>query len=230
MSSEPVRKLSKDGSVYVTDEFYNTLIAAIGAILSLVGIVLLLTSSLQNGKPRHIVAFLVYGATLLNLFVASALHHGINGSKQTEHLLRQLDYYAIFFMIAGTFTPFCLIVLRNSLGYSVLGLVWLLAIVGVVLKAKFPGLPKWVLAIFYLGMGWLGLLVAWPIYQRIPHGVILLILGGLFFSIGAIIYYLERPNPIPGRFGFHEIWHLFVLAGSGRHFALMYFYILPLPS
>ena len=230
MSSEPARILSKDGSVYVTDEFYNTLIAAIGAILSLVGIVLLLTSSLQNGKPRHIVAFLVYGATLLNLFVASALHHGINGSKQTEHLLRQLDYYAIFFMIAGTFTPFCLIVLRNSLGYSVLGLVWLLAIVGVVLKAKFPGLPKWVLAIFYLGMGWLGLLVAWPIYQRIPHGVILLILGGLFFSIGAIIYYLERPNPIPGRFGFHEIWHLFVLAGSGSHFALMYFYILPLPS
>jgi len=229
LSSKPNRVLSKDGSIHVTDEFYNTLISSLGAFLSFVGVLLLIYFSIQAHKPWHIVAFSIYGIALLKLFVFSALHHGVDGSEKTEHLLRQFDYYAIFLMIAGTMTPFCLILLKNPLGWSVLGLIWFLAIVGILLKMFFPALPKWLSTALYMGMGWLGLLIIHPLYLHIPQGLIFLILGGLLFTVGAIFFYLEKPNPFPGKFGFHEIWHLFVLGGAASHFCVMYFYLLPLP-
>jgi len=228
MDSTIARPLSKDGSIHVTDEFYNTLFASVGAVLSTVGVFILISLSLSAHKIWHILSFSIYGAALLNLFVCSSLHHGVNGSEKTEHRLRQLDYFAIFLMIAGTFTPFCMIVLRTPLGLSVLGLVWLLAIVGILLKALNPTISKWVLASFFLGMGWLGAVIAWPLYQHISGGTgLLLMMGGVFYTLGAVIYYRESPNPIPGKFGFHEIWHLFVLAGASCHFLLMYYYLLP---
>lgn len=221
------RTLSKDGSIHVTDEFYNTLISAVGAGLSLIGAFALVAFSLKTHKPWHVFAFLIYGAALVNLFVASALHHGVDGSEETENFLRELDYHAIFLMIAGTFTPFCLILLRNTLGWSSLGLIWVLALLGILLKVIFPGLPKWISTSMYLGMGWLGVVIAYPVYLQIATGVWFLILGGLFFTVGAVIFHFERPNPVPGRFGFHEIWHLFVLAGAASHFLTMYLYLLP---
>lgn len=227
MSSKPLRTLSKDGSPLVTDEFYNTLLSSLGAILSAVGLFFLIFSAIKNHQTGPVIAFSVYGATLLFLFIASALHHGINGSEETEHFLRQLDYYAIFLTIAGTFTPFCLILLKNKLGWRILALMWLLALVGIGLKTFYHHLPKWIWISFYMGMGWLGLVIVKPFYQMMPQGLVLLILGGLFFTIGGIIYFLEKPNPFPGKFGFHEIWHLFVLAGTASHFCLMYFYLLP---
>jgi len=220
--------LSKDGSVHVTDEFYNTLISAIGAVLSCVGIAFLLFYSVNPSRPRHLLSFAVYGISLINLFAASALHHGIHGSEKTEHLLRQWDYYAIFLMIAGTFTPICLLVLPDiRLGGIILGLVWFLAIFGILLKAIFPALPKWISTVLYVGMGWSGLAVARPIYERLPELLIAMVIGGVFFTVGSAIFFLEKPNPVPGRFGFHEIWHLFVLAGAASHFYAMAAYLLP---
>jgi len=218
--------LSKDGSTLVTDEVYNTRIAALGALLATLGTALLIRKAFLINQPGYLLGVAIYGVSLITLFTASALHHGVNGSPKTNHRLLLLDYCAIFLAIAGSFTPFCLVLLRNSLGQTVLGLVWLLAFLGIVLKLSWPAIPRWVMLALYLGMGWLGLLLAKPIYLAV-HGVGLffLVLGGLFFSIGGLIYGLEKPNPLPGRFGFHEIWHCFVLAGIATHFYLIYRYL-----
>lgn len=165
---------------------------------------------------------------MIFVFLSSALHHGINGSEKTEHFLRQLDYCAIFLSIAGTFTPFCILLLKPPLGLWLLGLVWLLALAGIILKAYFPHLPKAIWVSFYLFMGGLGLLVSFPLYRLAPGALGYLVLGGFFFMMGAGIYFYEKPNPLPGKFGFHEIWHLFVVAGSVAHFSAIYFYLLPL--
>ena len=216
MHSKPLPKLSKDGSRHVTDEKYNTLISSFGAFLGMIGLIVLLQHSLSAHKFWHTLSFSIYGISLVTLFVASALHHGIDGSEKTEKRLLQFDYCAIYLMIAGTVTPLCLIVLRNSLGWSVLSLMWILAVVGVVLKLAIPHLPKWITTITYLGMGWLGLVIAPPLLA-LPEGlniISMIGLGGFFFTFGAVIFYFEKPNPVPGKFGFHEIWHIFVLLGA----------------
>lgn len=224
-----MKKLSKDGSKHVTDEFFNTWIMIFGAVLSIIGAAFLIYFSLKEEKLWHLLAFAIYGGTLVNLFICSALHHGVDGSEKTEHLLRQLDYYAVFILIAGSFTPFCLIVLRNDLGFLILALVWAFAIIGIGLKAFIPKISKWIILSFYLGMGWLGVFLASPLYEKLSNGVFLILLGGIFFTVGAVIYYKEYPNPIPGKFGFHEIWHLHVLAGTACHFFVSYLYLLPYP-
>ena len=222
------RTLSKDGSTHVTDEVYNTMISAVGAILSVAGVGALLFKSWAAGKPWHLLAFSIYGFGVIDLFFLSALHHGINGSERTEHILRRLDYYAIFLMIAGSVTPFCLIVLRDRYGLSVLGLVWLVALISIALQVRFPQLPRWFTTAQYIGMGWLGTLIVFKIWNLLPKmAIFLLALGGLLYTVGAVLYVLEKPNPVPGKFGFHEIWHLFVVAATACHFAIMYFYLLP---
>lgn len=226
---KPPRTLSKDGSIHVTDEFYNTLISSTGAILAIIGTVFLVDSSINAHKPWHTLSFLVYGSCVLSLFVSSALHHWIDRSPRINHFLRELDYCCIYLMIAGTFTPFCLIMLRGRFGWIVLGLMWSLATLGILLKVSFSKLPKWVSVMMYIGMGWLSLIIVKPIYQYSPQGLLLLVIGGLIFTVGAGIFFIEKPNPIPGRFGFHEIWHLFVLAGAASHFFVMCLYVLPLP-
>lgn len=218
--------LSKNGSVHVTDEFFSTLIAGVGALLGAIGAVFLVLKALSQGNPGSVPGFSVYGVGLVAMFLSSALHHGINGAPKTNHLLRQFDYYAIFVMIAGTFTPFCLVLMRNSLGWTVLGLIWVIAIGGIVLKSLWPRVPRWLLTALFIGMGWLGLMMARPIYLAIHwEGLSFMLLGGLFYTVGAVIYGLERPNPFPGRFGFHEIWHCFVLAGAASHFFLIYHWL-----
>ncbi len=224
-----VRSLSKDGSVHVTDEFYNTLISGTAAFVFLLASIALIFLSVQAHKSLHVIAFTVYGLAVVNLFIASALHHGVDGTEELEHSLRQYDYYSISLMIAGTFTPLCLILLRNSFGWMILGIMWFLAIAGILLKMIFPHLPKWISTSVFIGMGWIGVLIAKPLYQLSPYALGLMALGGLFYTVGAVIFSIEKPNPLPGRFGFHEIWHLFVVAGAASHFAVIYLFISALP-
>lgn len=227
--AQSLRTLSKDGSVHVTDEFYNTLISGTAAFVFLLASISLIFLSVQTHKPLHVIAFTIYGLALVNLFIASALHHGVDGSEELEHSLRQYDYYSISLMIAGTFTPLCLILLRNSFGWMILGIMWFLAISGIVLKMIFPHLPKWISTSVFIGMGWLGVLLAKPLYLLSPYAIGLIALGGLFYTGGAIIFSIEKPNPLPGRFGFHEIWHLCVVAGAASHFAVFYLFVSVLP-
>jgi hemolysin III len=216
------RTLSKDGSVHVTDEVYNTGLSALGAVLMLFGTARLLWRSAAMGSRLHFLCFLVYGLGVLSVFVTSALHHGVNGSARTNHVLRQLDYCAVFVMIAGTFTPFCLLLVKGRLGTHVLALIWSLAAVGIVTKLLYPALPKWATVAITVAMGWLGLMIAKPVYQALDwRGLAGLILGGVFFTVGGVIFGIEKPNPVPGKFGFHEIWHCCVLAGTGSHYLVM---------
>jgi hemolysin III len=215
--------LSKDGSVHVTDEHYNTWISAVGAVLTLFGVAHLLWRSYTMGSPLRVVSFVVYGVGVLSVFVTSALHHGVDGSPRTNYILRQLDYCAIFLMIAGTFTPFCLLLVKGSLGTNTLALIWALAVTGIASKAFFPGLPRWAMVAVTIAMGWLGVVLIKPVYEAIhTAGIVGLLVGGLFFTVGGIIFGLEKPNPVPGKFGFHEIWHCCVVAGAASHFAVMY--------
>ncbi|MBN2546901.1 MAG: hemolysin III family protein [Spirochaetes bacterium] len=222
------KKLSKDGSINVTDEIINTQTHMIGAIFSLFGLVVLIVKSSIASKPWHIVSFSIYGASLLLVFLASTLHHGVNSSPKIEFIFKLFDYFAIFPLIAGTYTPLCLILLKNWLGWSVFGVVWALAVIGIVIKAIYPDIPRWFSSTIYITMGWVGTVIAIPLFKYLKlSGIVLLVLGGIFYSAGFIIYNIEKPNPIKGKFGFHEIWHILVMLGALSHYLMMYFIVLP---
>ena len=223
-------RLSKDGSTHITDEVFNTCSHLAGAILALLGVVMIIVYSCISHKPWHVVGFAIYGFSLCGLFTASTLHHGVRASASTERILRTLDYSAIFLLIAGTMTPICLTLLRSPLGWCLLGVTWSIAVCGTVLVSVFPSVPKWITNTLYISMGWLGLATAWPVFKRLSWpGLSLLVAGGIIYTIGALIYAAERPNPFPGKFGFHEIWHIFVIAATLILFLFMCFCILPLP-
>lgn len=225
-----LRKVSKDGSPHVTDEVLNTISHMAGSIFALMGMVLLIVKSSIAGKPWHIVSFSIYGTALLFVFLASTLHHGIEGKEKVEKFFRLIDYLAIFPLIAGTYTPLCLIMLRNGIGWSVFGVLWFLVIVGLLMKSLFPRIPKWVTNTLYVCMGWVGAIIVIPLFSRIgPLAIGITALGGVFYTAGSIIFYSEKPNPVPGKFGFHEIWHIFVILGAVSHYFLMYFFVLPQP-
>lgn len=220
--------VSKDGSPHTTDEVFNTVSHLAGAIFSLLGLVILVVQASVKGDPWLIVAFSIYGLSLFLVLISSTLHHGINGSEKVEHLLKLFDYLAIFPLISGTFTPLCLVLLRTPMGWSIFGVIWGLAIVGMIIKCIFPHIPKWVSSTIYISMGWMGFIIALLLFKTIGIlGILYLSLGGIFYSIGFIVFNLEKPNPVPGKFGFHEIWHILVILGAFSHFLLMYFIVLP---
>ena len=223
-----MRDLSKDGSIHVTDEVINTVTHTAGAVFSLLGMVILIVLAAGQGKVWHIVGFSIYGTSLLLLFTASAFHHGLEASPKLNAFFRLFDYLAIFALIAGTYTPICLIISRDAWGWSTFGVVWALAAAGISIKAVFPGIPKWFTNTIYICMGWIGAALIFHVIPDIGTGGLAMILaGGLFYSAGAVIFYIEKPNPVPGKFGFHEIWHLFVLVGAVIHYMFMYFFVLP---
>lgn len=222
------RRLSKDGSVHVTDEIFNTVSHMAGAILALAGWVVLVVQASMTKDVWRIVSFSIYGFSLFALFLSSTLHHGVDGPEHIERRLRVFDYNAIFLLIAGSFTPIALVLLRSPLAWSLLGVCWLLAVVGITMKSTWPHLPKWVTSTLYLGMAWMALPLLGAMIPALgPRGMLLLVLGGLFYLGGVVIYSAERPNPLPGRFGFHEIWHVMVLGGAASHFLMMWWVVLP---
>lgn len=148
-----------------------------------------------------------------------------------EARLRMFDYLAIYPLIAGTFTPFCLVCLHSSvIGWSFFGVAWFLAFVGMFLTARFgvDRIPKWMSMTFYITIGWLGgVLSCWLLPVIGFGGLFLFILGGLAYTLGGYVYTSEQPNPVPGKFGFHEIWHIAVILGAGFHYGVVYLYVLP---
>jgi hemolysin III len=220
--------LSRDGSTRVTDERVNTCTHLAAAVFALFGAVLLIVYSGLRGKPWHVVSMSVYGVCLVTLFVSSVLHHGVRASSRVEEVLRLVDYLAIFLLIAGTITPVCLVLLRGPAGWSLFGVAWAVALTGIIVKSAFPAVPKMVTNTLYLSLGWLGVVVAVPVFRAVSWpGVLLLALGGVLYSAGAVVFAIERPNPRPGRFGFHEIWHVFVMLGALTHFLFMYRFVMP---
>src|SRR5438094_589265 len=140
----------------------------------------------------------------------------------------RLDHVAIFVLIAGTYTPVCLVTLRGGWGWSVFGVVWGLALLGLLLKLFFRHLPRWPSTALYVGMGWIAVVAVVPLVQSLPvSGLMWLVAGGVLYTLGAVIYAVKWPDPAPRVFGFHEVFHVFVLAGSITHFVFMMRYVLP---
>jgi hemolysin III len=220
-------KLSKDGSVHYTDESVNTATHMAGALFALFGALLLVGKSVQVGKWWHVASFVVYGFSLVALFVMSSLHHGVNGNEKTNRRLRTLDYVAVYGLIVGTMTPVCLVLYRGMLGGIVLFVAAVAAAFGITMRSIYHTLPSYVSLTLYLCLGWLPALLVLLDRSVLSNGaVLLLILGGMFYSAGAVVYGLEKPTIIKNKFGFHEIWHIAVLLGALCHFIFMYQYVL----
>jgi hemolysin III len=206
------------------EEFANSVTHGVGLGLSLAGLVVLIILAVLRGTAWHVVSCAVYGATLVILYAASTLYHAIQ-SPRAKRVLRIIDHGAIYLLIAGTYTPFTLVNLRGSLGWTLFGVIWSLALLGILFKAfhvdRFPIASTLV----YLSMGWL-VVVAWkPMVALIPVGGLALIAaGGMAYTVGVIFYAAKR---IPYN---HAIWHLFVLAGSIFHYVAVLLYVLPAKS
>jgi hemolysin III len=199
----------------------------IGAALAIPGLVVLVYSAALYATTWHIVSFAIFGASLILLYTASSVYHSLSLSKRITEILRRIDHMMIYILIAGSYTPICLVPLRGPWGWSIFGTILGIAVLGIVMKIFWMNAPSWLYTLFYVGMGWLAVIAIPPLVRSMPAGGIAwLLIGGVFYTVGAVIYALKRPNPIPGRFGFHEIFHLFVLAGSASHFWLMYRYVL----
>ncbi len=204
----------------------NGLTHGIGALLSVAGLVLLLYDAILQGAARHMVAFTIFGCSMVLLYTASALYHSLNVKKKTIHLLRKLDHSMIYVLIAGSYTPICLIVLDQEWKWVAFISVWSFAIGGILKKIFWIDAPEWLSLLLYLGMGWMGVLLFPTLFDKLPLAFLIWIAaGGLAYSIGAIFYGIKKPNPIPGWFGHHEIWHLFVMAGTFAHFWAFWWYL-----
>ena len=225
--SEGAPALSRDGSIHVTDERINTITHLVASCFALVGAALLIAQASVEGDPWKIVGFAVYGFSVLTLFVASTLHHGIDGGPRVNEVLRTLDYDSVFLLIAGTITPLVLVVFRTTYGWAVLGAVWAIAAGGIVLRSTRRDLPKYVTNTLYIALGWIPVLLVGAGVE-LPFGAYaLLAAGGLLYSVGFVVFVVERPNPVPGVLGFHEIWHVLVVLAAVLHYLLVYLYVLP---
>lgn len=219
--------LSRDGSIHVTDEKVNTVSHLVGACLAVLGTAVLVTQAAVRADPWTIVAFGIYGLSLITLFVCSTLHHAFDRGPRVNDILRTLDYTSVFLLIAGTTTPLVLILARTPFGWAVLGTVWGLAVLGIVLRSVWRQLPKYVTNTLYIALGWLPVALVFTDLSLPLGGLALLAAGGLIYSIGFMIFVLERPNPLPGVFGFHELWHVLVVLAASLHLVVMYSYVLP---
>jgi hemolysin III len=220
--------LSRDGSRHVTDETINTATHLAAGCFALFGSILLIAQSIQADKIWNTIGFIVYGLALVSLFTFSTLHHGLNLSERTNRLMRTFDYLSIFVLIGGTVTPIVLVLYRNLFGWAVLAVVWAIIALGITLRATFHDLPKYITSTLFIVLGWLpALLVVIGGADLAPYAIALLAAGGFLYTTGLVLFAMEWPNPLPGKFGFHEIWHIMVALAAFCHYMFMYFFVLP---
>jgi hemolysin III len=203
------------------EEHLHAISHGIGALLSVVALILMWQLSVQANDNWRLFSSIVYGVSLILLYSSSTLYHSIH-RIEIKRRLRQLDHAAIFILIAGTYTPFTLVNLRDNWGLPLFGLIWLVALVGVIIELATALKYKKLSLGLYLGMGWLVIIAIQPMLNHVDTGGLLLLLaGGLSYSFGVIFYTWKR------LFMHHAIWHLFVLGGSVLHFLAVYYYVLP---
>ena len=175
-----------------------------------------------------IISLTIYGVSLILMFSASATYHMVKAQPAVILRLRKLDHSAIYLLIAGTYTPICLYFFQGFWQWGLLSIVWVLALIGIIVKLFVIRASRWFTAGVYLVMGWLSIFAIREMVTRMPAGALIwLLAGGIFFTIGAIFYIIKKPNFFPGVFGFHEVWHIFVILGCVCHFVVIAFFIAP---
>jgi hemolysin III len=215
-----------------SNEYFNSISHLIGAILSISALAVLVTLAAMDHKSAHVVGFAIYGVSLFLSFLFSCLLHFFLLFKKYLRVFGILDHNAIYILIAGTYTPFCLTIFSGATGWILFGIIWSLAVFFITLKSIFFTKISVLLSnISFLLMGWIIVFLIGPIYNQLGLGALsLLAAGGLFYTVGALIFASGKPNPFPPYFGNHEIWHLCVLAGDAFMFLVMLFYVLPYPN
>ena len=212
-------------------DFVSGLTHCIGAILSLEGLVVLIVFASIFGDKYDIVSFTIFGVGLFLMYLFSTLYHWLNISENGIKIFKKLDHIMIYVLIASSYTPICLGPLRGPWGWSTFGVIWGLALLGIILSAIWINAPRALTTSIYILMGWLSLIIIKPIITVFSSNNILyslwwLIAGGIFYTIGGIIYGIKRPKTKIMGFGFHEIFHIFVLFGSFCHYWFILNYVL----
>lgn len=206
------------------EEKLNVISHGIGLVLSVIALVLLVVYASKYGNVWHMVSFSIYGASLIVLYSASTFYHYVQNPK-LRHRLNIFDHAAIYVLIAGTYTPFTLVVLDGWVGWTIFGVSWGLAFTGIILKLFFTGKYDKISTIAYVLMGWLIVFAMKPLVNNLPfEGLMWLLSGGVFYSVGALLYSLKKLKYN------HAIFHIFVLLGSFSHFIAVFFYVLKIQN
>jgi hemolysin III len=200
------------------EEISHSITHGIGAALSIAGLVISVVMAARTGEAVKVVSFAIFGTSMIILYTASTLYHAFTNEK-VKNLFRYLDHTSIFLLIAGTYTPIALLLLKGAWGWTLFGLAWGLAILGILYQMLFLNKYKWISISIYLGMGWVSVIAIEPLIELMPFGLFAWILGGgLFYTLGTIFYLKEIKY-------FHFVWHLFVIAGTVCHFFGLIFYL-----
>jgi len=206
----------------MVEETANVLTCSAGVLLSIAGLVVLVVASALHGDAWQVVSFSIYGASLILLFTASLVYHAVRGQR-AKRLFEIFDQSAIYLLIAGTYTPLTLVTLRSPLGWSMFGVIWGLALAGIIVTWLVPAEKlKLFSSLSYLLMGWFIVIGAHPLLEKLPMaGIAWLVAGGVLYSAGVPLFFCKK-TPFA-----HTVWHLFVLGGSACHYVLMRFYVAP---
>ncbi len=195
----------------------NSLTHWAGAVFALIGLIALLI--VGWGTPAKVISLIIYGVSLIFLFSASATYHMVVVKDKALEIFRKIDHAAIYFLIAGTYTPFCVNAFTGYWKWGMLITIWSLALIGIGVKVFIIRVPRWLNAGLYLAMGWLVVGASGQLLAALPAWVLTwLIIGGVIYTLGAIVYITKIFNFVPGVFGFHEVWHIFVLLAAAAHF------------
>jgi len=205
----------------------NTFTHFIGFVLSILALIFMLIKSLRLENTLYIISSAIFGSSLILLYLASTLHHMIKSGEKIYTLLRKIDHSMIYVLIAGTYTPICLITLQGTLGTILFSIIWSIAVIGIIIKFFWLNAPRILYTSFYLVMGWISVFFMFPIYKSLEFsGFLLLAIGGISYTIGAIFYAFNFPKHKHLHFGSHEIFHLFVIVGSLSHYIMISRYII----
>jgi len=204
----------------------NGLTHFFAAIAAAIGLLILILLGWPN--PSKLISLSVYGASLILLFSASAAYHTARVNPKTLEIFRKLDHSAIYLLIAGTYTPFCVIMFSGFWKWGLLSIIWTLAVIGIVVKIFIIRAPRWLTAGVYVMMGWLCTAAIGEMLRVLPAGALAwLVIGGIIYTLGAVVYITKKLDFVPGRFGFHEVWHIFVILGALAHYVAIAVYVAP---
>lgn len=203
-------------------DLFSALSHLVGVALSIAGLVVLLVLASMRATAWHVVGFSIFGSSMILMFLASTLYHWFPYPSTVRNVFQRIDHSMIYLLIAGTYTPICLVALRGPWGWALFGVIWALAIWGIVMKATWLKLPRLVSSFSYILMGWMVVIAFFPLVKAVPFsGILWLVGGGLLYTVGTIFYGLDKKRPSRRWFNYHDLFHVFILGAAACHFFLM---------